>query len=56
MHPSIHARQTPEKPAYRMAGSDLTVSYRQLERRLETGWTTRCRLGSRVGGASSSSR
>ena len=31
MHPSIHARQTPDKPAYRMAGSGLAVSYRQLD-------------------------
>ncbi len=31
MHPSIHARQTPDKCAYRMAGSGLTVSYRELD-------------------------
>ena len=31
MHPSIHARLSPDKPAYLMAGSGLAVSYRQLE-------------------------
>ena len=31
MHPSIHARTTPDKAAYVMAGSGLAVSYRQLE-------------------------
>ena len=35
MHPSIHARQTPDKPAYLMAGSGLAVSYRQLDEALE---------------------
>jgi long-chain acyl-CoA synthetase len=31
MHPSIHARQTPDKPAYLMAGSGRGVSYRELD-------------------------
>jgi len=31
MHPSIHARQSPEKAAYRMAGSGRVVSYAELE-------------------------
>jgi long-chain acyl-CoA synthetase len=31
MHPSIHAQQTPDKPAWRMAGSGQTVTYRQLD-------------------------
>ena len=31
MHPSIHARSTPDKPAYVMAGSGHRVSYRQLD-------------------------
>jgi len=31
MHPSIHARTTPDKPAYIMAGSGETVTYRQLD-------------------------
>ena len=33
MHPYIHARNTPEKPAYIMAGSGETVTYRQLDER-----------------------
>src|SRR5476649_477929 len=32
MHPYIHARKNPEKPAYIMAGSGETVTYRQLDR------------------------
>ena len=31
MHPSIHAQTSPDKPAYRMAGSGQAVSYRQLD-------------------------
>ncbi len=31
MHPSIHARRTPDKPAYIMAGSGEAVTYRQLD-------------------------
>ncbi|HTR88181.1 MAG TPA: AMP-binding protein [Reyranella sp.] len=31
MHPSLHARNTPDKPAYIMAGSGETVTYRQLD-------------------------
>ncbi|WP_422002517.1 AMP-binding protein [Reyranella sp.] len=31
MHPYIHARKTPDKPAYIMAGSGETVTYRQLD-------------------------
>ncbi len=49
MHPSIHARQTPEKPAYRMAGSDLTVSYRQLDEGSNRLAQLLRRLGLRVG-------
>ena len=33
MHPSIHARTTPDKPAYIMAGTGETVTYRQLDER-----------------------
>jgi long-chain acyl-CoA synthetase len=33
MHPSIHARRTPDKPAYIMAGSGEIVTYRQLDDR-----------------------
>lgn len=31
MHPSHHARRTPDKPAYRMAGSGRVVTYGELE-------------------------
>ena len=31
MHPYIHAQTTPDKPAYIMAGSGETVTYRQLD-------------------------
>ena len=31
MHPYIHAQKNPEKPAYIMAGSGETVTYRQLD-------------------------
>ena len=31
MHPSLHARQTPDKVAYRMAGSGESMTYRELD-------------------------
>ncbi len=31
MHPSLHARQTPDKVAYRMAASGESVTYRELD-------------------------
>jgi long-chain acyl-CoA synthetase len=31
MHPGIHAEKTPDKPAYVMAGSGRTVTYRELD-------------------------
>ncbi|HEX7741383.1 MAG TPA: acyl-CoA synthetase [Sphingobium sp.] len=37
MHPSIHARVTPEKPAYRMAQSGEVVTYAELEARSNQG-------------------
>jgi len=33
MHPYLHAQSTPDKPAYIMAASGETVTYRQLEDR-----------------------
>lgn len=33
MHPYIHAKNTPDKPAYIMAGTGETVTYRQLNER-----------------------
>ncbi|ALH81465.1 acyl-CoA synthetase [Sphingopyxis macrogoltabida] len=37
MHPSVHARLTPDKPAYRMAGSGETVTYAELDARSNQG-------------------
>lgn len=31
MHPSVHARATPDKPAYIMAESGRIVTYEELE-------------------------
>jgi len=31
VHPSVHARQTPDKVAYRMAASGEAVTYRELD-------------------------
>jgi long-chain acyl-CoA synthetase len=31
MHPGIHAQTTPDKPAYIMAASGETVTYRRLD-------------------------
>jgi long-chain acyl-CoA synthetase len=31
MHPYVHARTTPDKPAYVMASSGEAVTYRQLD-------------------------
>ncbi len=36
-HPSFHARQTPDKPAYVMAGTGETMTYRQLDERSNRG-------------------
>ncbi|MEG9861707.1 MAG: AMP-binding protein [Parvularculales bacterium] len=33
MHPSIHARTAPDKPAYIMAGSGEVITYKQLDER-----------------------
>jgi acyl-CoA synthetase (AMP-forming)/AMP-acid ligase II len=33
MYPGVHAQETPDKPAYVMAGSGETVTYRQLDER-----------------------
>ena len=32
-HPSLHAETTPDKVAYRMAGSGESITYRELDRR-----------------------
>ncbi|HEX5611717.1 MAG TPA: AMP-binding protein, partial [Burkholderiales bacterium] len=48
-HPLHHARRTPEKPAYVMAGSGETVTYRQLEDRSNQGAHLFRRLGLKRG-------
>ena len=48
-HPLHHARQTPRKPAYVMAGSGETVTYRQLEDRSNQGAHLFRRLGLKRG-------
>jgi acyl-CoA synthetase (AMP-forming)/AMP-acid ligase II len=37
MHPTVHAAATPDKPAYIMAGSGETVTYRELDERANQG-------------------
>ena len=37
MHPSIHAKTTPDKPAYIMAGSGEVVTYAELDARSNQG-------------------
>ena len=37
MHPSIHARVTPDKPAYVIAGSNEVITYRELDERSNQG-------------------
>jgi len=36
-HPSQHARTTPDKIAYQMAGSGAAITYRQLDERSNRG-------------------
>ncbi len=36
-HPSVHAQNTPDKIAYRMAGSGESLTYRELDRRSNQG-------------------
>jgi long-chain acyl-CoA synthetase len=51
MHPSHHARATPDKPAFIMAGSGETVTYRELEERSNQGARLFRALGLGTGGA-----
>jgi len=37
MHPGAHAEKTPDKPAYVMAGSGLTVTFRELDEKSNQG-------------------
>lgn len=49
MHPSIHARNTPDKPAYIMASSGTVVTYRQLDDRSNQGAQLFRQLGLQAG-------
>ena len=49
MHPSHHARTHPEKPAFVMAGSGETVTYRELEERSNQGAQLFRSLGLKAG-------
>jgi long-chain acyl-CoA synthetase len=51
MHPSHHARATPDKPAFIMAGSGETVTYRQLDERSNQGAQLFRSLGLNAGDA-----
>ena len=37
-HPSHHARTTPDKIAYQMAGSGKAITYRELDELSKRGW------------------
>ena len=49
MHPSVHAKTHPDRPAYIMAGSGETVTYRQLDERSNQGAQLFRSLGLKVG-------
>ncbi len=49
-HPSIHAVTTPDKIAYRMAGSGAAITYRQLDERSNQGAQLFRALGLQIGG------
>ncbi|MBX3484398.1 acyl-CoA synthetase [Phenylobacterium sp.] len=49
MHPSVHAQTTPDKPAFIMAGSGHTVTYRELNDRSNQGAQLFRSLGLQVG-------
>ena len=49
MHPYIHAQNTPEKPAYIMAATGETVTYRQLDARSNQGAQLFRKLGLKAG-------
>jgi long-chain acyl-CoA synthetase len=51
MHPSIHAKSHPDKPAYVMAASGETVTYGQLEARSNQGAHLFRQLGLKAGDA-----
>ena len=48
-HPSVHARSTPDKIAYQMAGSGEAITYRDLDRRSNQGARLFRALGLKAG-------
>ncbi|UTD26407.1 acyl-CoA synthetase [Bradyrhizobium sp. WD16] len=48
-HPSLHARTTPDKIAYQMAGSGEAITYRELDRRSNQGAQHLRSLGLKAG-------
>ena len=50
-HPSLHAKSTPDKIAYRMAGSGDAITYRDLDRRSNQGAQLFRKLGLKTGDA-----
>jgi acyl-CoA synthetase (AMP-forming)/AMP-acid ligase II len=48
-HPSLHARTTPNKIAYQMAGSGETITYGELDRRSNQGAQLLRALGLKAG-------
>src|SRR3954453_24233766 len=48
-HPFLHARTSPDKVAYRMAGSGEAISYRELDERSNRGAQLFRALGLRAG-------
>jgi acyl-CoA synthetase (AMP-forming)/AMP-acid ligase II len=49
MHPSIHAKTHPDKPAFVMAGTGETVTYRELDERSNQGAQLFRKLGLKTG-------
>jgi long-chain acyl-CoA synthetase len=49
MHPFIHAQQTPNKPAFVMAGTGAVVTYAELDRRSNQGAQLFRSLGLKIG-------
>jgi len=49
MHPFIHAQETPDKPAYIMAGTGAVVTYVELDRRSNQGAQLFRSLGLQIG-------
>ena len=49
MHPCVHAETMPDKPAFIMAGTGLTVTFRELNERSNQGAQLFRSLGLEIG-------